>query len=64
MEIKKLMSDLINVWDKSVPVEKSSYLQDEGIEYFGVNQVSLPKDKLSMIDLFCGAGVFSVGCSW
>jgi DNA (cytosine-5)-methyltransferase 1 len=64
MEIKKLMSDLINVWDKSVPVEKSSYLQDEGIEYFGVNQVSLPKDKLSMIDLFCGAGGFSVGCSW
>lgn len=53
-----------NAWDKSVPVEKSAYLQDEGIEYFNIDRFSLPQGKLTMIDLFCGAGGFSVGCSW
>lgn len=53
-----------NAWDKSVPVEKSAYLQDDGIEYFNLENICVPEDKLTMIDLFCGAGGFSVGCSW
>ena len=54
----------INVWDSSIPVEKSSYLQDEEIEFFNEDNFKLDPDKLTMIDLFCGAGGFAVGCDW
>lgn len=53
-----------NVWDNTVPVEKSSYLQDEAIEYMNVDNFELEEGKLTMLDLFCGAGGFSVGCDW
>ena len=54
----------VNVWDHNVPVEKSSYLQDDEITYYNLDNFQLDPDKLTMLDLFCGAGGFAVGCSW
>lgn len=54
----------INKWDNKIPVEKSSYLCDETIEYFNVDSFELEEGKLTMLDLFCGAGGFAVGCDW
>ncbi len=53
-----------NIWDKAVPVEKSPYIQDEDIKFFNVENFQIEQDKLTMLDLFCGAGGFSVGCKW
>lgn len=53
-----------NVWDNSIPVEKSSYLQDDYIEFFNEDNFELNPEKLTMLDLFCGAGGFAVGCDW
>lgn len=52
-----------SIWNKDIPVEKSSYLCDE-ITYFNLNKFKHDENKLTMIDLFCGAGGFAVGCSW
>lgn len=54
----------VNIWDNSVPVEKSSYLCDDEIKYYNLDKFKHDKDKLTMIDLFCGAGGFAVGASW
>lgn len=54
----------INIWDNSVPVEKSSYLQDDEITYFNIDSFESEPNKLKMLDLFCGAGGFAVGCTW
>lgn len=54
----------INKWDNTVPVEKSSYLKDEDIEFINVDNFELENGKLRMLDLFCGAGGFAVGCAW
>ncbi len=59
-----MATQMTNVWDSNVPVEKSSYLQDEDIEFYNIDNFSHDKSKLTMLDLFCGAGGFSVGCSW
>lgn len=56
--------ETINIWDNSVPVEKSSYLQDDEITYFNMDTFEAEPDKLKMLDLFCGAGGFAVGCAW
>lgn len=53
-----------NIWDKNIPVEKSSYLCDDKITYFNLDNFIHDENKLTMIDLFCGAGGFAVGCSW
>lgn len=53
-----------SVWDKSAPVEKSSYLHDASVKYFNVENFAHDPSKLAMIDLFCGAGGFAVGASW
>lgn len=53
-----------NVWDSNVPVETSSYLQDDEISFFNIDNFRFDANKPTMIDLFCGAGGFSVGCSW
>lgn len=53
-----------NKWDKSVPVEKSSYLQDEKLIFFNQENRKTSSSSLNMIDLFCGAGGFAEGCSW
>ncbi len=53
-----------NVWDNNIPVEKSSYLCDDEITYFNIDRFKHDDEKLTMIDLFCGAGGFAVGCSW
>lgn len=53
-----------NKWDKNVPVELSSYLHDDEIVYFNEESFNPNPSKLKMLDLFCGAGGFSVGCEW
>ena len=53
-----------NIWNKDIPVEKSSYLCDDDITYFNLDKFKHDDSKLTMIDLFCGAGGFAVGCSW
>lgn len=45
----------------NINIEKSSYIKENYIHYFNVENFSMPKDKLTMIDLFSGAGGFSVG---
>lgn len=52
-----------NVWDTSVPVEKSAYIY-EGVCFLNADNFQLNTDQLVMMDLFCGAGGFAVGCSW
>ncbi|MCL2370136.1 MAG: DNA (cytosine-5-)-methyltransferase [Firmicutes bacterium] len=54
----------LNIWNNSVPVEKSAYIQEKGLQFFNIEKLVAPKGKLTMIDLFSGAGGFSVGCSW
>lgn len=53
-----------NIWDNSVPVEKSSYLRDKELEFINIDNFVYDKSRLTMIDLFCGAGGFAVGCEW
>lgn len=53
-----------NIWDNTVPVEKSSYLRDEDVSFLNEDSFELEQDRLTMIDLFCGAGGFAVGCDW
>jgi DNA (cytosine-5)-methyltransferase 1 len=55
---------MIDKWDKSVPSEASPYLQDDKISFFGSTSPSSSEIQLPMVDLFCGAGGFSVGCQW
>ena len=50
-----------NKWDNTVPVEKSSYLNDDDIQFFNLETVKFDSNKLNMIDLFCGAGGFERG---
>ena len=53
-----------NIWDNSVPVEKSAYIVEEAryINYEGLTAPS--PGRYTMIDLFCGAGGFAVGCGF
>lgn len=51
-----------NIWDNSVPVEKSAYLV-ESVRYINYENLQYNPEKYQMIDLFCGAGGFAVGCS-
>lgn len=53
-----------NIWNNTIPVEISPYLQDEEIKYYNVDKFKLHSNKLIMLDLFCGAGGFAVGCDW
>lgn len=55
---------IANIWNNNIPVEKSSYIQDDKITYFNIDTFETEIDKLKMIDLFCGAGGFAVGCAW
>lgn len=61
-QIKK--ESISNIWDNTVPVEKSSYLHDHFVQYLNIDHFRHDPDKLAMIDLFCGAGGFAVGASW
>lgn len=54
----------INIWDSNVPVEKSAYLVEEARYINYENLKAPPKDSYTMIDLFCGAGGFAVGCGF
>ena len=53
-----------NIWDHTVPVEKSAYLVEDAQYLNYDNLVAPPEDKYTMIDLFCGAGGFAVGCGF
>ena len=53
-----------NVWDHNVPVEKSSYLHDDTVTFYNLDAFHHDESKKTMLDLFCGAGGFAVGCSW
>ena len=53
-----------NVWSNTIPVEKSAYLQEEQLDFVNVESFQTNPEKLKMIDLFCGAGGFAVGCEW
>jgi len=53
-----------DVWSSSVPVEKSSYLQDGTVRYYNQDGIVAEQGKLRMLDLFCGAGGFAVGAAW
>lgn len=55
-------NEKVNIWHNSIPVEKSSYINENNIIIFNEENFKLEKDKPTMIDLFCGAGGFSVGC--
>ncbi|MCL1793019.1 MAG: DNA cytosine methyltransferase [Oscillospiraceae bacterium] len=46
------------------PAEKSAYVQEIEPVFYNIDKLSVPQDSLTMLDLFCGAGGFSVGCSW
>lgn len=63
-DISKSKSEAINIWDSSIPVEKSAYVYEKGFELYNIDNLKIQKDSLTMVDLFCGAGGFSVGCSW
>lgn len=52
------------VWNNTVPVEKSAYLHDGTVKYINIDSFSYNPEKLTMLDLFCGAGGFAVGASW
>lgn len=58
-----MAEQVTNVWDNTVPVEKSSYLHD-AVQYLNIENFKHDFGKLVMIDLFCGAGGFAVGASW
>lgn len=51
-----------DAWDAQVPVEKSAYLNDGDTAYINEDGFSHADGKLTHLDLFCGAGGFSVGC--
>jgi len=53
-----------NVWDKDIPIEKSSYVRENSVQFINVDRFKCDKTKLTMLDLFCGAGGFAVGASW
>lgn len=55
-------NEKVNIWHNSIPVEKSSYINENNIIIYNEENFKLQKDKPTMIDLFCGAGGFSVGC--
>ena len=52
------------MWSNSVPVEKSSYLQDDAVRYLNCDHIVAEPGRLRMLDLFCGAGGFAVGAAW
>lgn len=53
-----------SIWDNTVPVEKSSYLHEADVTYINLDSFYHDPTKLTMLDLFCGAGGFAVGASW
>ena len=55
-----------NKWDINKQVEVSSYVAGkiEDIKILNLENFKLEEHKPVMIDLFCGAGGFSVGCGW
>ena len=56
---KRMVND---VWDKNTPVEQSFYIHDDETQFFNLDNLKFDERTPTMIDLFCGAGGFSVGC--
>lgn len=63
IQTENLSGKSTDVWDNTIPVEKSSYLVED-VQYINYDNLEAPTDKYTMIDLFCGAGGFSVACSF
>ena len=57
---KKDIAKEFDIWDSSIPSEISNYVKDDQLRFYEKNL----NQGLNMIDLFCGAGGFSVGASW
>jgi DNA (cytosine-5)-methyltransferase 1 len=53
-----------DVWHTDVPIEKSAYLSEEDHITYNSEHFKYDKNKPVMIDLFSGAGGFSVGAGW
>ena len=49
------------IWSNTVPVETSAYLTKE-VSFINYEKLRKPSGKYTMLDLFCGAGGFAVGC--
>lgn len=67
MDDKDLLKETeakVDIWHNSVPVEKSAYVNQNDIIVYNEENFKLDPDKPTMIDLFSGAGGFSVGCEW
>lgn len=60
-QISFLPKDSVNAKLNNVDIEKSSYINERSVHYYNIDKLKVPKDKLTMIDLFSGAGGFSVG---
>lgn len=49
------------IWNPSTPVEESAYCWTDAPKLVGFDESRRDRAKLAMVDLFCGAGGFSVG---
>lgn len=54
-------NDQKDIWNNTIPVEKSSYIVDD-VKFINYDNLIPPTNKYTMMDLFCGAGGFAVGC--
>ena len=54
---------VLNKWNKEIPVEKSSYIFEGNFKVLNKPEIKVNKE-FTMIDLFSGAGGFSVGGEW
>ncbi|MBA2840871.1 DNA (cytosine-5)-methyltransferase 1 [Methanococcus maripaludis] len=57
------MTSFVNKWDKNIPVEKSPYIFESDYQILCNPKIKI-NNEFTMIDLFCGAGGFSVGGEW
>ena len=49
-------------WDLDSPIERSAYLNTDSEKWIIPDSFSVNKNTVKHLDLFCGAGGFSVGC--
>lgn len=52
------------VFENHLPVEQSPLVRDTELDFHIPETLSVPVSGLTMMDLFCGAGGFSCGCTW
>jgi DNA (cytosine-5)-methyltransferase 1 len=52
------------VFESHLSTEQSAYVRDNALDFYVPDVMYTPTSGLAMMDLFCGAGGFSVGASW